>query len=143
MVTKECSNCLETYPRDFFYQNGTRLHSYCKACFTDRVLANKRKRRSHYTQLENKRRLQRKGATPVLTPAEQKDLSDIYDLADQMRSLGMSVQVDHTDPILSKAVCGLHTPANLRILPTRENIQKSNKFEPYGVDAEGNIYAIS
>ncbi len=143
MVTKECVACLNVYPEDCFYlYRGGRRNSKCKACYTDRVLANKRANRSHYTELEGRRRLQRRGATPDMTPEELKDLRDVYDLASQLRQRGLDVQVDHTDPITSSKVCGLHTPYNLRILPARENWQKSNKFSPYGVDADGYIYEL-
>lgn len=40
------------------------------------------------------------------------------------------VHVDHTVPLKSKLVCGLHCEANLRLFPGRENQAKSNRSWP-------------
>ena len=44
--------------------------------------------------------------------------------------LDIVVHVDHTVPLKSKLVCGLHCEANLRLLPGRENQAKSNRIWP-------------
>ena len=38
--------------------------------------------------------------------------------------------VDHIIPLKNKYVCGLHNIKNLRVLLTKENLKKSNKFIP-------------
>jgi len=38
--------------------------------------------------------------------------------------------VDHIIPLKHKSVCGLHNINNLRIITTKENLKKSNKFIP-------------
>ena len=41
---------------------------------------------------------------------------------------GIEWHVDHFVPLQHDKVCGLHTPANLRIIPATDNRRKHNKF---------------
>lgn len=155
---RTCIKCLKCLPLSDFYVLGNGYRKDCKLCyklqvkewqtknreqFLLKVREYKQNNKPYYAAQSSKRRSVRKGATPALTPQERKDIRDIYDLADQMRSLGLDVAVDHIDPLQSDSICGLHNPYNLRILPTRENLQKSNKFVPYGVDALGHIHSLA
>ncbi|WP_291090687.1 hypothetical protein [Hydrogenophaga sp.] len=43
---------------------------------------------------------------------------------------GVQHSVDHVVPLVHPLVCGLHCPANLRVVPLAQNIQKSNNWWP-------------
>lgn len=75
-----------------------------------------------------RRRAQRKRAIPSW--ADKSLTTDMYKLAAVYREFGFSVSVDHIVPLQSRFVCGLHTPANLQILPSLENSSKRNLWWP-------------
>lgn len=55
-------------------------------------------------------------------------IQKIYEQMSLMRREGNKVCVDHIIPIMSKTVCGLHVPWNMRIIEESRNIKKSNKY---------------
>lgn len=65
--------------------------------------------------------------------ANRKLINNIYRQARAMRKQGKKVEVDHIYPLQHPNFCGLHVHNNLRIIPAKENAQKSNCSWPgYG-----------
>ena len=78
--------------------------------------------------------LQAKRKSVILqrTPAWDPDVHLIiakYQLAAMLtKASGIEHHVDHIIPLQGKKVSGLHTFANLRVIPGSDNVKKSNKF---------------
>ena len=54
-------------------------------------------------------------------------IASIYKAA---QAAGSDYHVDHTVPLVSDYVCGLHCEANLRVVPAVENLRKNNRSWP-------------
>jgi hypothetical protein len=80
---------------------------------------------------EARRRAQKLSATPAwLTPRDHGAIAAIYAEAQRLNEkTGIEHHVDHVIPLVHPAVCGLHVPWNLQIIPANDNLKKSNKFE--------------
>ena len=74
----------------------------------------------------------RKTAQLQRTPAWDPDAHLIiakYQLAAMLtKASGIEHHVDHIIPLQGKKVSGLHTFANLRVIPGSDNVKKSNSF---------------
>lgn len=57
---------------------------------------------------------------------QRAEVRRIYAEAKRQRAAGLEVRVDHDLPLVSDWVCGLHVPANLKILTVSENARKGN-----------------
>jgi 5-methylcytosine-specific restriction endonuclease McrA len=63
--------------------------------------------------------------------ATWKECGAFWDLsAATTAATGVQHSVDHIVPLAHPLVCGLHCPANLRVLPLVENLAKGNQHWP-------------
>lgn len=75
------------------------------------------------------RQARKRQAVPAWANLER--IQALYSLAAMLTSnTGEKWHVDHIIPIASDFVCGLHVYENLRVVPAKVNLQKSNKFKP-------------
>jgi hypothetical protein len=76
-----------------------------------------------------KRHAERLRATPAW--ADSKAIIEVYKEARRLsKETGVKHHVDHIIPLRGKLVCGLHVHNNLRAIPAKENMSKSNKMLP-------------
>ena len=90
-----------------------------------------RKKNPHkHAAKEAKRRALKNKATPAwLTDCDKAHILRFYKLAALMGEItGQKYHVDHVVPLKGKNVCGLHVPNNLRVIPAKDNLEKSNIF---------------
>lgn len=74
------------------------------------------------------RRARRRNALPAW--ADRTAIQQLYATARALsHATGKMHHVDHDIPLQADLVCGLHVPANLRVLTAEDNQKKSNKFE--------------
>lgn len=84
----------------------------------------------YYRVKANMRKARLKQATPVwLSKDDKQRIKLIYTVAAHLSDKsGEAWHVDHIIPIKGDSVCGLHVPSNLRIVPAKDNLSKSNSF---------------
>lgn len=69
-----------------------------------------------------------KAATPIWANFDS-ILAKYKERETMSKVTGIVHHVDHIIPLQGKTVCGLHVHNNLRVIPARDNMTKSNKFE--------------
>jgi hypothetical protein len=67
---------------------------------------------------------------PWLTSEQNAHMNRTYKLCNIIsEATGEKYHVDHIVPLQGKNVCGLHVPWNLRVIPAKLNLEKSNKYD--------------
>lgn len=74
-----------------------------------------------------KRQMLKLQATPLWVNYTR--INALYSLAAMLtKATGEKHHVDHIVPIKNKYVCGFHVYENLKVIPAKQNLLKSNKF---------------
>jgi len=85
-------------------------------------------------KVHNPHKMRRDGAKRRRPKAQPKwaslvAMDAIYARAAHLTQLtGVKHEVDHVIPLKNSAVCGLHVPENLQVLPSKDNKLKGSKF---------------
>ena len=89
----------------------------------------KRQNKAKVSAYNRQRKLLKMKAMPPW--ANKSEIESFYKTADALAMhTGDFYHVDHIVPLKSKLVCGLHCPANLRVVTQLENLQKGNWWWP-------------
>lgn len=77
------------------------------------------------------RNVTKKRTLNTLSPEQKSKVRELYKQCRKLNDAkdGTIYSVDHIIPLISKDVCGLHVPENLRILTKTDNSRKGNKFD--------------
>ena len=111
--------------------SGPARHGYRGITELVEVDGIKRSRRTRYGAVYHyiERRAVEERATPAWV--NQEAVRKIYEAAVALQAAtGVIYHVDHIVPLRGKTVCGLHTEANLQVLPATENLKKGNRTWP-------------
>jgi len=85
---------------------------------------------------ESRRRARKLNATPPwLTDEQNAHINRTYKLCKIVsEATGEKYHVDHIVPLQGKNVCGLHVPWNIRVIPAKLNLEKSNKHDQLPIE---------
>ena len=126
---KKCPKCEKhRWVKDFYKlplaKDG--LQSWCKKCHDNATAV--RAKANPGRKLASVRRYQARKKKVDVTPNDPR-IEALYVLAAKLREVGRDVEIDHIIPLQPQPgqTQGLHTFANLRIVPVKENRRKSNR----------------
>jgi hypothetical protein len=109
------------YGRKYRAENKEKVKEYHKQ--------KQKEKRAYYTAKQKERETAKRNQMPKWVDKEELFLiREVYDLAKlRKESTGIKWDVDHIIPLQGKNVRGLHTIANLQVIPSKVNQMKSNK----------------
>lgn len=106
-------------------RNPGKHRAYKRAADAERYVL----KASSYKARARERDMRMRQASPAWRSKEL--IEAAYRLATaRTRDTGRVWHVDHVVPLHSPLVCGLHTEANLQVIPGRENLAKGNRYWP-------------
>jgi hypothetical protein len=96
----------------------------------DTVKAEYKRNKADYFSRAAARRATVKQVTPAW--ADKVEIAEVYTIAGKLNGFFTKpfFHVDHIVPLNNRLVCGLHTPANLQLLPAQANLSKNNRHWP-------------
>jgi hypothetical protein len=112
---KYCPKCSKVLWLEDFYTSNNSTDGYCKSCFIIYV-------RPLRANTIARKRAELKSMTPAW--ADTKAISEIY------KNCTPGNHIDHIIPLRGELVCGLHVESNLQEISAKDNILKSNHFDP-------------
>lgn len=135
-----CKSCHSHWRKQYYQDNKER----------EKALANKwnsnntERHRQYYNKYYNNNRhkeihrgrvKQLKRGHRVPDWADMEAIKAVYDEAKRLTlEHGIQYHVDHVIPLQGKLVSGLHVHTNLRVLPAKDNLSKSNTYDPINTD---------
>lgn len=127
-----CSNIRPATDEYWSRVNTGHLNSTCRPCDRARVRQwmdeNPERRKANAATGWANRHARKKRRTIPLSSEHRKQIKAVYaECRRRNEARPRAWHVDHIIPLAGKNVCGLHVPWNLRIIPARENIRKSNR----------------
>jgi hypothetical protein len=142
-LSSRCIECKKSYaPRSKeykreYYRNNLDKARESRRRHQENHREDYRRRNSAYDKLHKPERAAReacrramklRATPPWLTKEHMTEMKSLYIKRDELRlKNGIIYHVDHIVPLVSDAVCGLHVPWNLQVIPAIDNLKKGNK----------------
>jgi len=128
---KFCKKCQKIHSKDEFLYSSKLWDNLRSECKTQEKFYETSRDRLKRRYRDSIRRVEKENRTPEWLTFEQKlEIECFYYKALRYEEeYGVKYHVDHIIPLNGENVCGLHVPWNLQVLPAKENLRKSNKYD--------------
>ena len=120
-LSEKCKDCISALGAEYRSKNKDKIKKRSKHYY----IKNKHKHRLH----GRKRRYALRHQKTIIRYFENEIADMLKGLSEFKRTDKSSLVVDHIIPINHPRICGLHCPANLRIVTASENSSKQNKWD--------------